>query len=199
MTILQTHYKSTVAVLLNLRKNPLDLQIAIGWARKRYGSQLTPLTIDTTQNTLGISPQQTLPRTHLTSSTDLPQTTNRPVTPLTILEEEEDFPKATKPPLSPKLSLLLEAPTILDHHVRLNQDPLTKSLHYNHSYLKRLWASPSILLLLLSLIWTFLSIDMQESNSSVQAEKQHSPVGILHQTQTDTDLQNSPVTPETNR
>lgn len=54
MTILQTHYKSTITAVLNLPKNPLVLQTALGWARKRHGYRLTLLTIQTEQTSPNI-------------------------------------------------------------------------------------------------------------------------------------------------
>ena len=57
MTILQEHYLATIATLNTIPENPLALQIAIGWAKKRYGHRITPETIHTVQHTLGIHHQ----------------------------------------------------------------------------------------------------------------------------------------------
>lgn len=89
---------TTITALLSVPKNPLALHIAIGWARKRYSSQLTTLTIHMIEHILGIHAQQTPTSPPFTPSPDLPQTRTRLDRPLTPVQEEEgDFPCLHKP------------------------------------------------------------------------------------------------------
>lgn len=111
MTILQEHYSSTITSLSDTPKDPLALQIAIGWARKRYGPKLTPETIHTVEHTLDIplhshlltNPQPSHPPPP-------PLTANRITRPLTSIQEkkeEEDFPALPTSQAPHKLSLYL--------------------------------------------------------------------------------------------
>ncbi|XP_062246857.1 uncharacterized protein LOC133955837 [Platichthys flesus] len=52
MVILQEHYTNTIHTLGHTPHNPIALQIASGWARKRYGQRLRPDTITTTEGIL---------------------------------------------------------------------------------------------------------------------------------------------------
>lgn len=59
MTILHDHYTTTISNLANTAHNPLALQISLGWARKRYGTRLTPDTIQTVEQILANPTPQT--------------------------------------------------------------------------------------------------------------------------------------------
>ena len=86
MLILQQHYNSTITTLQNIPYNPLALQIATGWARKRYGSRLTPDTLHAVQHTLNTTTPSTS-STHIT-----PHHTHKPLSPITEILDEEEFP-----------------------------------------------------------------------------------------------------------
>lgn len=134
MTILQDHYTATITALSDTPRNPLALQIAIGWARKRYTSQLTLTTIHTIHHILGIQTQQT--QTNIsTNTTPHPTQTNPPTnrTLSPIPEEDEDFPRLPRPQAPHKLSLYLGRQTTLSehltHHTTQRQHQQTQQTH----------------------------------------------------------------------
>lgn len=96
MHILQSHYSQLLDTFIHPIKNPLALQIAITWAQKRYGTRLTPATIQTTRNFMGMANPQPVSGDNNPpfATTDPPQARDRTPRPLTpILEEEdEEFP-----------------------------------------------------------------------------------------------------------
>lgn len=124
MIILQEHYSSTISSLNNTPKDPLALQIAIGWARKRYGQRLTPETIHTVEHTLGIYHHNYPPATRSPPPPPSRPTVTRPENPLPpILEarEEEDFPSLPKSQAPHKLSLYLGPRSSLAEQISLHQ------------------------------------------------------------------------------
>lgn len=123
MTILQDHYTTTISNLANTAKNPLALQISLGWARKRYGTRLTPDTIQTVELILANHTPQISTSNSPTILPHPPQTEtglDRPLSPIPEAEEEEDddgFPALPKAQAPHKLSLYLGPRTSLSEHI----------------------------------------------------------------------------------
>lgn len=115
MIILQQHYQSTIHTLTNTTHSPLALQIAIGWARKRYGHRLRQETIHSLQHTFN---------TQHTSSQPPPKSTLRSdssLSPIPELSDEVDFPPLPAPHRPP---LSLGSQHITRHHQQANREPL---------------------------------------------------------------------------
>lgn len=109
MQILLQHYSSTITALSNTPQNPQALQIAIGWARKRYTHKLTPETIHTAEHILGLHQQHLLETSHSVTVTNPPQQQVHTDTALQTQTNttEDQFPPLPRPQAPHKLTLYL--------------------------------------------------------------------------------------------
>ncbi|KAG7467708.1 hypothetical protein JOB18_018490, partial [Solea senegalensis] len=92
MLILQDHYHTTITSLLSTPLNPLALQIATGWARKRYGPRLMQQTLHSVHQQLQSLPQQTRTTLHTAPPPQHRSRNNLDLTLFTIPEEDSHFP-----------------------------------------------------------------------------------------------------------
>ncbi|XP_078022177.1 uncharacterized protein LOC144462332, partial [Epinephelus lanceolatus] len=118
ISILQQHYTATIDTIDTSSHNPLALQIATGWARKRYGSRLTTNTLQAVQ--------QLLQPTHTTTTTTQPELypnhrQRQPASNTLPTIQEEEYPHLPKSTTPSTLSLYLGprksiAEEIQEHH-----------------------------------------------------------------------------------
>ncbi|KAG7999370.1 hypothetical protein GBF38_000026 [Nibea albiflora] len=116
LTILQQHYITTIASTDTHHHNPTALQIAIGWAKKRYGHRLTEHTISTAIEIL--QP----PATSTTTNPEPTQDTYTTRSKLpTITEEPEDtYPPLPRASAPHKLHLYLGKRTSITEEIKLH-------------------------------------------------------------------------------
>lgn len=120
----------TIATLKHTPPNKLALQIAIGWAGKRYGPRLSTTTIHTVQYILNLHLSQTPTHTPPTATKPawvLPTTTQIPIQLLPTIsetDEEEAFPLLPKAQRPHNLTLYLGQKKTLSEHIQTYQDKL---------------------------------------------------------------------------
>lgn len=138
MHILQQHYEDIILTLNSLPFNDTALQIATGWARKRYGTRLRSETLQTIEHIIYRHQYINTSTTTTTTSKTTPIPTKPPppsktrqrlgnsLSPIPELSNEDEFPPLPAPHRSTVLSL--GPRTTLAEHIRnYNGQHQTKS------------------------------------------------------------------------
>ena len=106
MTILQEHYTNTIHTLGRTTHNPLALQIAIGWAKKRYVQRFRAETITATEHILNQHTQHSNIINHhnLPTSSKHKSRLESSLSTIPELSDEEEFPTLPGPSKLPPTS-----------------------------------------------------------------------------------------------
>ncbi|KAE8277680.1 hypothetical protein D5F01_LYC24312 [Larimichthys crocea] len=130
MNILHEHYEHTILTLSNLTYNSTALQIATGWARKRYNTRLRIETLQTAEqiihghsntitntitNTTTSTSQATITYTKPPAISKTRQRLGVSLSPIPELSDEEEFPPLPAPHKTTVLSLGQQ--TTLSEHI----------------------------------------------------------------------------------
>ncbi|KAM7423441.1 hypothetical protein PAMA_011146 [Pampus argenteus] len=140
MNILHEHYEHTILTLSNLTYNSTALQIATGWARKRYNTRLRIETLQTAEQIIHTHSNTSTNITSNTASTSqatiaytkpLPISRTRQrigdsLSPIPELSDEEEFPPLPAPRKTTVLSLG-QRTTLSEHITNYNKQQQTRT------------------------------------------------------------------------
>ncbi|KAM7401467.1 hypothetical protein PAMA_005596 [Pampus argenteus] len=140
MNILHEHYEHTILTLSNLTYNSTALQIATGWARKRYNTRLRTETLQTAEQIIHTHSNTSTNITSNTASTSqatitytkpppISRTRQRigdSLSPIPELSDEEEFPPLPAPRKTTVLSLG-QRTTLAEHITNYNKQQQTRT------------------------------------------------------------------------